>query len=153
MSSVLRQYSIDEVDLSWFGLDIKEGLAVGTSIVESRNSASWATTPHGQGGGTRSYNPDRTGTVTITVDQTSTLHQKLLALSASERTPAGRNKVGVMKMKDQSSGYETNWLNAFIMTDPEVARGTEAATFAWVFQYVGYDAFPNEANSTNLVGS
>ena len=37
----MKQYSIDRVELSWQGLDFKEGLASGSTITEARVAPSW----------------------------------------------------------------------------------------------------------------
>ena len=148
----MRQYSIDQVELAWLGLDFKEGMAAGTSITEARNAPSWTIKPTGQGRAVRVYNPDRTGTVSIVVDQESALHQSLLDISRADRIPATRNQVAVMTMTDTSSGEVVNFQNAFITTDPDLTRGTESATFTWVFGFEDVQKDP-VANLTNLVGS
>lgn len=148
----MRQYSIDQVEVSWLGLDFKEGLAQGTSITEARNAPSWTMKATGQGKSVRVYNPDRTGTVSVVVDQESALHQALLDISKADRNPATRNQVATMALKDTSSGEVVNFLNAFITTDPDLTRGTESATFAWVFGFEDVQKEP-VANLTNLVGT
>lgn len=148
----MRQYSIDQVEVAWLGLDFKEGLAQGTSITEARNAPSWTMKPTGQGKAVRVYNPDRTGTVTIVVDQESQLHQSLLDISKADRNPATRTQVATMVLADKSSGEVVNFLNAFITTDPDLTRGTESATFSWVFAFEDVQKEP-VANLTNLVGT
>jgi hypothetical protein len=73
----MRQYSIDQVELTWQGLNFKPGLAQGTTVTEARNAPSFTVKPTGQGKAVRVYNPDRTGTVAVIVDQESQLHQSL----------------------------------------------------------------------------
>lgn len=148
----MRQYSIDGVELAWLGLDFKEGLAAGTSITEARTAPSWTIKATGQGRAVRVYNPDRTGTLSVVVDQESQLHQSLLDISRADRNPATRNQVGAMVLKDTSSGEVVNFKNTFITTDPDLTRGTESATFTWVF---GFEDVEKETVDplTNLVGS
>jgi hypothetical protein len=148
----MRQYSIDQVELSWLGLDFKEGLAQGASITEARAAPSWTVKPTGQGRAVRVYNPDRTGTVSIVVDQESQLHQSLKAIAQADQIPATRNQVATMTLTDTSSGEVINFNNAFITTEPDATRGTESATFTWVFAYETRDSAP-VANLTNLVGT
>jgi hypothetical protein len=148
----MRQYSIDGVELAWLGLDFKEGLAAGTSITEARTSPSWTIKATGQGRAVRVYNPDRTGTVSVVVDQESQLHQSLLDISRADRNPATRDQVGAMVLNDTSSGEKVTWANSFITTDPDLTRATESATFTWVF---GFESVDKETVDplTNLVGS
>ena len=148
----MRQYSIDGVELAWLGLDFKEGLAAGTSITEARTSPSWTIKATGQGRAVRVYNPERTGTVSVVVDQESQLHQSLLDISRADRNPATRDQVGAMVLNDTSSGGVINWANSFITTDPDLTRGTESATFTWVFGFESVEKTTVDP-LTNLVGS
>lgn len=129
----MRQYSVDHVEVNFFGVDIKPGLAQGTSITEARNAPSWSQKPTGQGKVVRVYNPDRSGTLSVVVDQESSVHQALRALSLADRV--SRNVVGVLTVKDTTSGETFFYKNAYIMTDPDETRGTDSATFTWVFNF------------------
>ncbi len=149
----MRQYSIDTVELGWLGLDLKPGLAQGSSITEARNAPSWTMKPTGQGKVVRVYNPDRTGTVSVVVDQESTTHQQLKAIAASDRAPATRDQVSTMRMTDASSGEVIEWKNAFIITEPDASRATESATFTWVFGFESRSSVALADNLTNLVGT
>ncbi len=148
----MRQYSIDGVELAWSGLDFKEGLAAGTSITEARTSPSWSMKATGQGKVVRVYNPDRTGTLSVVVDQESQLHQSLLDIAKADRNPSTRNQVKNMTLTDTSSGEVINWVNSFITTDPDLTRGTESATFTWVFGFESVEKTTVDP-LTNLVGS
>jgi hypothetical protein len=147
----MRQYSIDQVELSWLGLDFKEGLAQGTSITEARTSPSWTVKPTGQGKSVRVYNPDRTGTVSVLVDQESQLHQSLLSIHQADQNPATRTQVATMSLKDTSSGEVASFLNCFISTEPDLTRGTESSAFSWVFAFEDVTKEP-VTTLTNLVG-
>ncbi len=148
----MRQYAIDNIELAWLGLDFKDGLAAGTSIQEARAVPSWSMKPSGAVPKiTRVFDPNRSGTVTITVDQESQLHQDLLAIANADSNPSTRTQVANMVLKDNSSAEEITWKNAFIQTIPDRSRGVESTTFAWVF---GFEDFANEAVETlaNVVG-
>jgi hypothetical protein len=108
--------------------------------------------PTGQGKAVRVYNPDRTGTVTVVVDQESQLHQSLLSITQADQNPATRTQVGTMVLSDLSSGEVINFLNAFITTEPDAVRATESSTFSWVFAFENREQAP-VANLTNLVGT
>jgi hypothetical protein len=133
----MRQYSIDFVEINFFGVDLKPGLAQGSSITEARNAPSWTQKPTGQGRVVRVYNPDRSGTLSVVLDQESAQHQSLRALAATDRV--SRNIVGVLTVKDTTSGETFFYRNAYIMTEPDEARGTESGTFTWVFNFEGVE--------------
>lgn len=148
----MRQYSIDNIELSWLGLDFKQGLAAGTSVQEARSVPSWSMKPAGAVPKiTRVYDPNRSGTVTITVDQESQLYQDLLAIANADSNPSTRTQVGNMVLTDNSSSERITWKNAFIQSIPDRSRAVESATFAWVF---GFEDFEHEAveTLTNVVG-
>lgn len=146
----MRQYMADLVELNWFGLDLKPGLAAGTFITEARNAPSWTQKPSGaRPRVVRVFNPDRSGTVSVVVDQESAEHQRLRQLAAQDR--ATRSIVGVMTMKDGASGETVYYRNAYIQTEPDETRGVESATFTWVFLFEDVEKIPSI--DQNLVGS
>jgi len=146
----MRNYGIDRVELSWFGLDLKPGLAAGSSITETRTTQSFSLLPGGMGSVTRTYNPDRSGSVAILVDQTSQTHKDLMVLSQVDR--ATRGVVGVMTLKDISSDETIYYKNACIASDPPTVRGSVAGTYTWVFLFETAEYQGGNANA-NVVGS
>lgn len=146
----MRQYSSEQVDISWLGLDFREGLASGSFISEARNSPTWTQKAQGPSGKTvRIQSPDRSGTLSIVVDQESALHRALRTIARADRT--SRDKVGSLILSDTSSGDQYTYSNAFITTEPDESRGTESATFTWVFAFENLSRNDNESPS-NLVG-
>jgi hypothetical protein len=136
----MRQYSIDQVELAWLGLDFKEGLAAGTSIQEARTSPSWSYKAAGAvSKGYRAYSPDRSGTLTVTVDQEAQLHNQLIAIAEADANPSTRTQVGNMVITDTSSGFRMTYKNAYITTIPDEARAVESLTFPWIFQFEDYE--------------
>ena len=145
----MRQYDITKVEVSWFGLDLKQGLAQGTSITEARTTASFSSKPTGMGPVVRIYNPDRSGTVSIVVDQESQTHQDLRALATTDRI--ARNIVGPMVVRDMTSGEVFYYKNSYISTEPDETRGTESATFTWVFNFESVEK--TVSANENIIGS
>jgi hypothetical protein len=149
----MRQYSADQVDITWKGLDFREGLATGTFITETRNAPSWTMKPQGPGGKMiRVYNPNRSGAVSVVIDQESKLHRQLRTIAKADRNPATRNQVAAMIMADASSKDRTTYKNAYIVTDPDESRGIESGTFTWSFHFETIERDDNE-DPSNLVGA
>jgi hypothetical protein len=146
----MRQHSITEQELAWAGLDFKEGYAEGTFIQEARAKQSWSMKATGMGGIVRVYDPDRSGTITLTVDAESQLHQHLLAIAALDRL--SRNQVFPGLLTDNSTGAQRLYKNMFILSDPDEARATEAGTIQWVFGAEAIEPVPN-INLNNVVGA
>jgi hypothetical protein len=145
----MRNHGIDKCELTWMGLDFKEGLAEGSSISHARNGQLFFVKRTGMGKLVRSYNPDKSGTVTITVDTESKLHQQLIELALNDGQL--RNLVDEMRLKDEEIGIVITFINAFIMTQPGESRATEASTSQWVFCYESSNEVPNTADQ-NVVG-
>ena len=147
----MRQYSSDKVDIAWLGLDFGEGLATGTFITEARTSPTFTQKMQARGQAVRVFNTDKSGTVTNTVDQESALHQQLLALAEEDRDPEKRNIVGVMVIREVGISV-MRYSNAYIMTEPDETRGTESASFGWVFAFEAKTS-ENIPEPANLVGN
>jgi len=148
----MRQYSADQNDISWLGVDLKEGAANGSYLTEARDQGSWTVVPSAGKKVTRVYNPGRSGTLSYVCDQTSETMQRLKAIAAADRNAGTRTQVGPLTSNDASSGEVVTWKNAFIMTEPDYSRGNEAATFTWVFGFEDVDHAPAAA-LTNAVGN
>lgn len=151
----MRQYSIDQVNVGWLeGADFAEGLAPGTSIVDSPANAAFTNNEtRARGGTTSTHNPAKSGTLTMQVAQTSKLYQQLLTIHKADRDPNQRNKVAPMKIKDSSSGYVVNYKNTRLTTRPGLGRGTAEAAVPFVFSYEMYDDQPNLDNLDNIIGA
>ena len=146
----MRQYSIDQVEFTWAGLDFKEGIAEGTFLQEAKTSPRWIKKATGVGKVVRVFNPDRSGTLTITVDQESKLHQQLLVIMLAD--DVGRNQVFPGLMTDKSSNAVNVYQNMFIENDPDESRATESGTFAWVMGFEAKLPTPNPGDD-NIVGT
>jgi hypothetical protein len=144
-------YSADKVDITWLGLDFGEGIADGTFITDTRANQSFTMTPLARGKIVRTFNPQKHGTLTILVNQSSALHQQLLAIAAADRDPDQRDKVGNMKVSEVGIAV-TNYENTFILVEPDESRAMEAVAFSWLF---GYEKKQPEPQTTpaNLVGA
>jgi len=139
----VNNYSIDNIDLVWLGVDLTDGLAQGTSVSETEGAGGWTNKSNAKGTNVvRVFNPEAMGTVSITIDQESLTHQQLLAIYNEDVKPGVRNKVGVLLLRDHSSGEEVQWKNAHLMKRPNVTRAVEAGTFVWVFSYQQKDQKP-----------
>lgn len=129
----MRQHDISRVELSWLSLDFKEGYAPGSTIQEARSAPNWMYRPTGMGRIHRAYNPDKSGTITVSVMQLSLLHADLTRLAETDAEL--HNIVGPMVLHDAVAGFSILFSNTFILTDPDEARETDLREFPWVFVY------------------
>jgi len=148
----MRNYSADQIELSFLGNDLKPGLADGSFLVDTPEGTGFTNTPRGAVDKVTSvYNVSKRGNVQIQVAQDSTEHQILLAIFKADR--AQRDQVGGLEMTDNSSGMKITWLNARVMMRPGENRGTELAIYTWQFNYESYNEQIVVNNTQNLVGT
>jgi len=63
-----------------------------------------------------------------------------------------RNVVGPMTVRDNSNDETLVYQNAYITTEPNETRGTDSATFEWVFGFENFVKTPSLGNA-NVVGN
>jgi len=129
----MRQYSIDRVELSWFGTPLSEGLASGTVLQVARSVDTWRTKPDGHGGIVRLFSPDLSGTATIQIDAESAVHHVLVALANTDRQI--KSIVGPLVMIDLESTEIVAMNKAFLLTIPNTQKSTNAAVHSWVWGF------------------
>lgn len=142
-----RNYSADQIEVAWFGLNLKPGLAAGTFLVPTVGPR-WIKKVTGMGSIVRQYQTDESGSISITIDQESSVAADLRLLVASDKVL--RNIVGSMIVRDTSSGTVCTYVNAYIAMAPPQPFGNDAQvqTWVWDFESVSY-----KAASNNFVGS
>lgn len=129
----MRQYSADQVAITWFGVDLGEGLARGTFLQVSRNAETWTQKPNGMGGVVRMYNPDLSGSAALTLDAESYTHQALVTVATADRIT--RAAVGPMVVTDLSTREVIVLSNAYIATVPNIQKGTQPTALTWRFNF------------------
>ncbi len=133
----MRQYSIDRIEISWNGIDLKPGLAQGTSITEARNADDFTLKPTGQNKVVRVYNPDNSGSLSIVLDPESNEHKQMRRALQQDRLT--RDQVAPCVVRDNSSGEVFTFKNTSIGKEPDETRGTESGTATWVLLFEDSD--------------
>jgi hypothetical protein len=145
-----RNHSIDQIDLTWQGLDFKPGVVQGTFVSVSWANDAFTVKANGMGGITRTFHPANNGTVTVTVDGSTKLHQQLWKLHESDRIT--RQVVGPMRLFDNSIGDTVLLVNTFITQPPEpIGNESENPDYTWTFQFERRVVTPNDGNN-NVAG-
>lgn len=129
----MRQYSADGVKVSWFGINLDEGLAAGTFLQITRNAPTWTQKPNGLGGVVRLYNPDLSGSVSLQIDAESRTHQSLVTVALADRV--SRSIVGPIVIRDQATREATVCNKAYISTVPNLQKGTQSTVLSWIFNF------------------
>ena len=145
----MRNYSSDEVVVSWFGLDLTPGLAEGSFIVPRRNAPTWTQRDNGVGGTIRLFNPSRSGEVDILLSSESKQHQKLVLLAASDRLFKATQ--APLVVSDRNTKERFLFTNAYITTEPDEQRATTSGDVTWTFAFTTIEHQPNLGDN-NLVG-
>jgi len=147
----MEQYSIDDVELSWASINLKGGAPQGSFVQESKSAPRYTKKGTGTGRIIRIYNPDRSGSLTINLEQTSATHKALKAVMRLD--DLGVPQVFPLVMKDTRSGEKFIYTNAYIEAAPDEGRGTEAATYPWTFGYERKEEAPLTNLNGNVVGT
>ena len=129
----MRQYAADQVTVGFTGIDLTDGLAVGSFIQEAPPPAAWRVRPNGVGGIVYSYHPNTSGTLTLQIDGSSTEHATLLGLYNADR--ATKSIVGVLYVYDASNKETAIYTKARILARPPVQKATTATVHAWTFGF------------------
>lgn len=146
----MRQYAVDNVKVSFTGLDISPGLAPGTSIQEGAVPAAFRVKPNGVGGIVYTAHPDRSGTISAQIVGTSKVHSQLLALYNADLLT--KSIVGVLLITDNNNGEKAVFTKARILGRPPLQKGTQLTVYSWVWGFersVVQSFQPNK----NVVGS
>ena len=127
----MRQYSADRVHVTFFGLDLTPGLAAGTFVQVERKTAAFRPVADGLGDVVRVFSPDRSASVTLTIDAESRTHQELITFANADR--AARSIVGPLVITDSNTGEIIALDQAFIEDLPNIEKSSAAAALPWVF--------------------
>lgn len=129
---VFGTYDPTRVLVSFKGVPL-DGFAAGTFIKVARNEDGWTFQPSNSGGGARSRNPNKSGTIEITLHTASPANGYLSTFAvADELTAEG---VGEFMVKDMSTnGAICNAQNAWIKKFPDWERAKETGEVTWVIE-------------------
>lgn len=144
----MNRHSFKENTLAWAGLDLTEGVADGTSIVEAFTTDRTSTVKHGNGGETMNEETDEGGTLTITVVNGTKLHSDLMNLAA-----AAVSTVKDCRRQNLVSGEVFTYRNMRIQTRGTSDLGIQATTTPWTFRWQKRDYEAPATGLTNEVGS
>ncbi len=146
----MRQYSSDRVKVSFFGVDLTEGLASGTFLQEAHGSSAWSFKPNGLGGIVRMFDPNRSGQLSLQVDAESRTNQVLITFHNADLIT--RSVAGPLIVNDLSTREITYYNKAFILNHPNNQKATTSTVLTWSF---GYERFIRQGFGfdNNVVGN
>jgi len=146
----MRQYVPGEVQISWFGLDLTEGLSQGSFLKFRRNKSTWTWLPNGLGGGVRMHTKDRSGEVDLEIETASRTHQELLTLASADNITG--HITGPMIISDLNTRERFSLRGAFILTEPDEQRSNQSLPITWTWAFISINHSPN-LRDLNVVGS
>jgi hypothetical protein len=132
MANTLRPYSPEVVTTNWGAIMPIRGFEEGTFIEVARASENTRTKVGAQGDVGITLNADKTGTVTITLMQTSESNRLLSALQASQDSEGTLYREN-LQIKDPSGSMLCECLGAHIMTPPVITLADDMSPKTWVF--------------------
>lgn len=129
----MREYAVDNVKVSFFGLDLSPGLAEGTSIQEGPVPQAFRIKPNGMGGIVYTAHPDRSGTMSVQIVSSSKVHSQLLALYNADLLL--KSVVGVLLITDKTNGEVAVYSKSRILGRPSLQKGTQLTIYSWIFGF------------------
>lgn len=135
---MLRQYDPKEVTMIYAG-QIMEGFAEGTFISIERNEDSANLSVGAQGDGTRTISNNRSGRITLTLQQTSPSNATLSAQhSAMELAGAG---IATAILKDNGGNDLANAAKAWPVKPATMAYAAESSNREWILETDNLEMF------------
>jgi hypothetical protein len=132
MANTLRPYSPEKVTAVWGGIVPIKGFEEGTFIEVARASENTRTKVGAQGDVGITINADKTGTVTLTLMQTSESNRYLSALQATQDATGDLIRES-LQIKDESGSMLCECLGVHIMTPPVITLADDMSPKTWVF--------------------
>lgn len=146
MSNALPVYSAREVAVAW-GLVNFEGFSEDSIVTFAYNSELTSEMVSADGKLATSVTPDRTGTVTVEVMQTSETNIILSALLAEQNNSDDTSEIykSDFSVSDPSGSVLCIGRNAYMKKPPEIGLSVETNTYEWTFycEKVDYLALPS----------
>lgn len=126
-----KTYNPRKVIVTFAGKQIT-GFADGTFITASRNGDTYTLTKGADGEGARSHNPDKSGTVVVTLLQTSSSNDVLQAQhDLDERTDQGK---GPLFIRDLSGRTLVESPEAWVRKPADPEFGKEVGAREWTLE-------------------
>jgi hypothetical protein len=130
--TVLADFIPESTAINWAGIDMT-GFAPDTYITVSRNSPNSNSSVGADGSVGLTKVADKTGTVEVTLMQTSATHRYLSAVQAAQDVDDANLVRGNMSIIDPSGGFICIAQGVHIMQPPEVSLGSDQNPKTWTF--------------------
>lgn len=130
--STLRPYAPSTVNVNWGEIMPIKGFEEGTFIEVARAANNTKTKVGAQGDVGITMVADNTGTVTVTLMQTSASNRLLSALQAAQDASSELIRSN-LQIRDPSGSMLVECLGAHIMTPPAITLADDTSPKVWVF--------------------
>ena len=110
-----------------------EGFADGTFITVNRNSQSWTNQSGAGGESARSKSNDKSGTVELTLMQSSLTNDRLSSLMLADENVGGSGKFG-FTMTDANGNTSITSTDMWVQQPPSVEYGKELSDRVWTLE-------------------
>ncbi len=138
----LTYYDPSKVKFTWGLIPLHEGIAKGTFITIARTNARHSLNVGADGNGTVVVNPDKSGTVTLTLRAGSAKNKSLSAkMKASENS--GIPLAASLGIKDFSGESQAKDAKAVLMSQPDDAFADTEGNVVWSWLCLDLDIESN----------
>lgn len=134
----VKTYNAGDLSIIFAGIPF-EGLADGTIVTVARNNPSFTDTTGSDGEGARAASNDKSGTITVTLLQTSITNDFLSAHARLDE--ATKEGAAPLLVKDNSGRTVAQAETAWIEKPADIEFAREISNREWVFKTDNLDMF------------
>jgi hypothetical protein len=136
---MLKTYDPNLYDVIFAGVRLNEGTADGQFVQVEFNAPAFTKKVGADGTVTRARSADRSGSLTVTLMQTSAINDVLSGIHLADRSAPNGQGVGSLLIQDRAGTTVLRASKAWIADDPSVTLEMEATTREWVIDFAdGY---------------
>lgn len=141
-------YDPKKYDVILAGVRINEGLADGTWLTVTPEVQGFSKKVGADGKATRTRMSNRSGTVTLTLMQTSLINDILSGLYNADLQATNGEGTATLKIQDRAGNTSFLARSAWVANDPDISLDVEASTREWSIDYE--EALPTHGGTPDL---
>lgn len=136
---MLKTYDPNLYDIVFAGVRLNEGTADGQFAQVQMNAPAFTKKVGGDGSVTRARSADRSGTLTVTLMQSSAINDVLSGIHNADRSAANGSGVGALLIQDRNGTTVLRAAKSWIADDPDMTLELEASTRPWTIDFADAD--------------
>lgn len=151
MAGSLKKYNPADITITWLGTPLNQGIAEGTFVTMARTNRNKTLNTGSDGRSTVVINPNRTGTMKLTMRKGSGTNDFLTERVVDDETPNGVLNVGALQVKDANGESIYFDAQAFLDGPPNDEFASDEGNVEWSFMCPDLDIEPRGNNDVPVI--